>query len=373
MADSGFLGKVAALLVLAALVLLACDARAQERLYGVDALALAKHNPRVLSEELYGNSVLGFLDATFGDPYPNLEHVLRSGKVVAVRAHLIDGTCIRNRVCEAGAPGYGDNRSLRARAQRLARFAAKYPAVKWYVSPFLEHDERNQARVQSWYQVLREAFPAASPVCSAFTGHCPRGVLIEKHGGAPGDITSPDGISHFDMNSEKVRNAGRLISFSWIPENNCRVSGEKTFTMPKRRVNCPTRPLIRQQMALLRPSAPRPVVAGCKPVGAPELLKTNAEYYGEAQDDGRGNKLLLISQKRYPKLELFTLGGRKVGHISYYGPFDGGGYRHYIGGRYGSNQNPVQLMNEFGGEWGLLRGGGVCYIVNAIRRQGTFR
>ncbi len=68
-----------------------------------------------------------------------------------------------------------------------------------------------------------------------------------------------------------------------------------------------------------------------------------------------------------------TLRGSSVGTMSYYGPFSGGGFRHYIGGRYGSDYAPTTLMDLLGGEWGLLKSGGRCWIFNAIRRQGYFR
>lgn len=342
---------------------------------GIDALGLAKHNAKVLKDEMPAESALGFLDETFGDPYEKATEILKSGKVKAVRIHLIDGTCIRNRVCPRGAPTYTSYRELERRAKRAYRWCTENSVAECYVSPFLEHDEKNKAVVDRWYNILRSTAPGLKYVCSAFTGYCPDAVLIERHGARRGAIASPDGISHADLDSIAYRDNGKLITFSWLPENNGRVTGEEGFIMPKLRVNWPTRADIRHQVRMLAPADPMPVVPGCQPIKAPELFKTRAEYYGKGHDDGRGNKGLFISKTRMSKVKITTLKGKEVGYLGYYGTFSGtpGTYRHYIGGGRGSGQKPVRLRRLLGGDWGLLKGGGKCWIFSPIHRQGYFR
>lgn len=359
--------------IIASVLLLAGSASA-EPIYGQDTLGLAQHNVQVLAEEIDANSAIGVLDVTFGDPYPKLKRLLDTGKVRAVRMHLIDGTCIRNHVCPPGAPGYADLDTLKKRVKRLHLFAGAYPGVAWFVSPWLEHDCKDRELVKKWFQIIAVEAPEMVPVCSAFTGFCPPGPLKESHGFKSGDIISPDGIDHVDLDSIAYRSMGRAIVFSWRPQNNGRVSGEKVFVPPLKRVNWPTRDDIRQQVRLLRQPQPNPPLAqGCRDIRKPELSKTNAEFYGSGQDDGRGNKLLFIANAQLPKVGVYAVNGRTVGSLSYYGPFSGGGFRHYIGGRYGSNQTPTQLMDQLGGEWGYLRSGAKCWQFNAIRRLGYFR
>lgn len=342
----------------------------------IDALGLAMHNAEVLAQEMDPGMGLGFLLGTFGDPFPKADRVMSSGKIVASRTHLANGTCIRNQVCDKDELRYTDFKKLEVRALVTGRWCDKWRIKDCFINPFLEHDEKDRNIVNQWFKIIRRAAPNAIPVCSAFTGWCPPGVLREAHGFKRGDIVSPDGISHTDIDSAAYREYGRLMTCSWIPPNNGRVSGEKSFIMPKLRKNWPTRDDIRLQVRLLRPPAPRRQggrALACKDVTKPELTKVAAEYYGVGQDDGRGNKLLFIASAKYPKLTITNLDGQVVGRMSYYGPFDGGGFRHYIGGRFGSNQSPVKLMDDLGSEWGIIKAQNRCWTFNAIRRMGYFK
>ena len=97
---------------------------------------------------------------------------------------------------------------------------------------------------------------------------------------------------------------------------------------------------------------------------------------------------MFIHDKKVSKFELFStkypasledqeegihIKNKKVGEMRYYGTYQGGGYRYYIGGVYGSNQNPIQLRDDLDSEQGLLVGAGKCYYINAIRRLGYYR
>lgn len=355
---------------------------------GLDLLGLAKHDIQMVKSELESGMSLGFLDGTFGDPYPNLKVLLDSGRITSVRIHLWDHTCYRNRVCPRGTPPATDIRRVTNRTKRFTKFMQAYPNVKQYISPALEHDVKDQAVVNKWFFAIVKEAPLVIPVCSAFTGYCPstvgtKKILKEKHGcKAKADIISPDGESHFDCNNFTYNSQAKKIVYSWINQNNGRVTGEKTFTPPKERVNWPTRQDIRQQVALLYPATAKPKVTGCKDLKSPRLFKTNAEYFGKDKDDGRGNKPMVIHPRKISKFEIFSIKpyvpnlfikDKKAGEMRYYGSYQGGGYRYYIGGRYGSNQTPVELRNDLNSEWGVLEGAGECYYINAIRRLGYYR
>lgn len=355
---------------------------------GLDLLGLAKHDIQMVKSELEARMSLGFLDGTFGDPYPNLKVLLDSGRITSVRIHLWDHTCYRHRVCPKGTPPATDIRRVTNRAKRFHQFMLSYPNIQQYISPALEHDVKDQKVVINWFKEILKEAPKASLVCSAFTGYCPKivgsnKVLIEKHGcKAKADIISPDGESHFDCNNFTYNSQAKEIVYSWINQNNGRVTGEKTFTAPKERVNWPTRQDIRQQVSLLYPATAKPKVTGCKDLKSPLLFKTNAEYFGQGKDDGRGNKPMFIHSKKISKFEIFSIKpyvpnlfikDKKVGEMRYYGSYQGGGYRYYIGGRYGTNQTPTELMMDLKSEWGIIQGSGECYYINAIRRLGYYR
>lgn len=340
-------------------------------------LGLARHDAKVVAGIIPEDFALGVLDETFGDIYPALHTILKKKKLKILRVHLIDGTCIRNKVCEKGAPGYKNVNELISRAVRLKRFMSSYPNTRVLVSPFLEHDEQDKKLVTSWFKAIAQ-HTDFELVCNPFTGYCPkkvgtRKILRESHGcNTDKPIVSPDGVSGFDCNNFTYGDTSE-IEFSWIPQNNGRFTGDKKFTMPKerRKANFTNRNELRQQIVTLRDASPQPMVTGCPLVKRPELYKTNAEYYGRS--DYRGNKGLFISQLRTENINIHRLDGTKIGTLVYKSEYSGGGYRYYIGERGGSGQNPLQLMRQLGGEWGLLRSGSYCRLFNAVRRVGYYR
>jgi len=338
---------------------------------GLDLLALATVDPVVVGQELDPDSALGWLVGTFGNANPKAAIVLNSGKVTAVRVHLASGVCIRNGNCAAGEIRYRSLDELRKRAISIKQLMSAYPTVKVYLSPFLEHDSKDKALIAQWFKVIKEACPTATPVCSAFTGFCPMGVLKEKHGNeGRAAIRSNDGDSIFDSDSIKYRNSGSVLTMSWIPENNNRVSGEKTFTPPQKRPHLMTKELLRQQVRILREPPAFPVVGGCSVISPPEIGKVNAERYLDG--DARGNKFLFISSRQVGStIKVTKTNGNQVGHLKYYGPFVNNLQRYYIGT--GSSQKPTELMDDLGSEWGVLRWGSGCRVFNAIRRAGSFR
>lgn len=365
-------GWMWALIFYACIVLFATSSRA-EALKGLDVLGVAKMQGKIIAEEIDPATWIGWLENTFGDAHPQVRPILDSGKVPVVRVHLIDGTCIRNRVCPKGAPGYRSYGELEKRAVRLRELMSAYPHITLYVSPYLEHDEKDPKVVTEWYKILNRVLPQAYKVCSAFTGVCANGTLKEKHGNqVTGDLVSNDGASIFDADTATYFTRGNLLSGAWDYSFNGRTSGEKVFVSPLKRVDFPDRATIRHAVAVLRKGDPRPSIRGCSPIRKPELFKVRAEYYGKGSDDGRGNKGLFISARNVgSRISVTTLAGKEVGFLRYYGPFEGGGFRYYLGR--GSGETPVQLMRELGSEWGLLKWKGGCRVFNAIRREGYYR
>lgn len=334
---------------------------------GLDPLGLAKQDAKIIANQIDSDSAIGFLDVTFGDPYPNLQKIVATGKVSAVRVHLGDGTPMNHGCTDK----LRDLQYLKKGAKRFKQFCDSHSNIECFISPWLEHGCKDKALVERWYDVLRTNAPAMRYVCSAYLGYCPSNVIIEKHGNTvSAPITSNDGASVYDSNTVQYRNSGSLLTLAWSNCDNGRTTGEKTFAPISKRVDWCNRFDYIQKVRLMRPPAPMPNVPGCKPFTGKELLKTNAEYYGKEKDDGRGNKPLLILPKQYSRISIQRLDGQEVACAKYYGPFSGGGYRHYVGSC--SGDNPIQLMGKLTSEWGLAKAGNQCWYFNAIRRQGYY-
>lgn len=202
---------------------------------GLDILALAKMNATMIAHEMAPKSAVGFLVGTFGDYKNNLITLCKSGKVVAIRAHLSNGPCQRNGNCELGEPTPTDFEALEKRAARLMLIMRDFPRIKVYISPRLEHDETNRAIVTRWITGIRDAAPTAIPVISAFKGYVPPDVLVEKHGNkVRADVISNDGESLFTAPPNWHRNANQL-ALGWIPECNGKSALQQPWVPPTQR------------------------------------------------------------------------------------------------------------------------------------------
>lgn len=206
--------------------------------FGLDVLGMARINPSYIINNIPVGFGVGVLDGTFGSPYPNLRVILNSKKVSFIRMHLIDGACMRLHQCVRGYPHYSNFKVLGLRARRLAVFMRGYPRVKYYISPWLEHDLKDRGLVRRGFEVVKKYGGRGVLVCSYASGWCPPGVLIERHGvRARGDIVSNDGDSYGPM-------WGRII-FGWRPEFNGRSPRESSFIYPSRRVHWATNAEVR--------------------------------------------------------------------------------------------------------------------------------
>ena len=214
---------------------------------------------------------------------------------------------------------------------------------------------------------------------------------VEKHGTkVTAFAVSGDGASSFDGdnmrsdgNNFEHRIAGERQSYAWFNEMNGRVTGEDTFTTPKKRTCWPTEDLFKQAYLIMQPEPPKPnPPPQCKQTRDieqnKEINKPNAEAYAPCpHPDKRGNRPLLIIKKpgnRGDRMNVLRADGQKVASFCYYGNYPdlAGAHRWYMGDC--SGQTPAALYNALGGEWGFAQlGGGKCLRFNAIRRQGTYR
>ncbi len=356
---------------------------ADTRYTGLDILGLAKQNTSTILSVIPENTAIGVLWGTFGDVEKPLRKLLKSGKVNAVRMHMVNGPCIRNNRCEKKQEINIKNLDLmRERVKAYAKIMNDFPTVKCFVSPVLEHDVTDPKLVRSWFKVIDEEMPTCTKVCNAHSGWCPikTSVLKEKHGNNPGnwDIVSNDGASIFQSNSAEYRKNGKVMNLAWYHEMNLLADGIDAFIPPTKRTCQSTADLYKQALLLLEkpkrePSYNIPQCLTYSDFKNKELLKTNAENY--CNSDKRGNRPLLILNKKYNSdIKIITEKSEEIGCFKYYGTYgsDGSQYRYYVGTC--SGETPAKLYEEAISENVVFKTeDGVCYRGNTIRRLGFFK
>lgn len=362
---------------------------AAETIPGYDVLGLARYCKRYLeAPKLPG---LSTLISTFGDPLPCVEKRAAMGDLKVAQIDLIDATCWRNNACPPGVPRPNDLKEIRKRAKLVQPLALKFPNVEFWLSPSLEHDEKSQSVVVAMLEAAQSGCPACKVINSPFTGARPPGYPVELHGTKSTAFSiSGDGASSFDADNSKSdgngfehRTSGTYTTFLWWNELNLRCTGEHTFTPPLQRTEKPSAAQFEQAYRISKLEQPRPAApAQCKEVidlhPKKEIYKPNAESYcNGVPNDQRGNKPLLILQRQGSKGEILPIlnsSGARVGCFKGYGPFSDikGAYRYYMGDC--SGQNPIELMDALGNEWGFVKlSKGKCLAINSIRRGGVYR
>lgn len=208
---------------------------------GFDLLGLAKQNIKMLIRNLPKGCAIGVLAGTFGEVTKPLASLLDTGKVVAVRAHLINTVCKRNNNCEAGEPSPYDIDVLRRRAVKFEMLAHRYPKVKFFISPALEYDEKDIKLIKKWVRVIKDVVPSCEVVLNPHTGVTIDGPLREKHGNkyTPSDIRSNDGADFFDLEDfDRYKNQGRIMTLGWTYSFNCRAKSGPWVPPSQRTIKC---------------------------------------------------------------------------------------------------------------------------------------
>jgi hypothetical protein len=346
---------------------------------GYDVLGLARQDTKMIAREARPGTVLGVLHDTFGDEAPKVREMIADhpGKFVAIRAHCRDGTCVRNKSCAPGTPSL-NNMPVMAECAREYNSISQDTGVPCWLSPVLEHDEKDKNVVQTWINTLRSNAPLCGLVQNPFSGTTVPGVIVERHGGkkASGSIISTDGVSLYDVDTRTWWNQATGFSLGWINRFNLRLSGEKgkpPFPKDrplKNRATVYDMQLIGRLMEPVTPQTPWPSVCrNRREIKSPEVLKSNAEDY--ANGDPRANKLVFLTKFSGSQFDIINSAGRKVACLKRYSPSLDGLNRYYLGSC--SPLNNIEVMDKAGSEWVFFRNGSTCYRGNAIRRLGTWR
>lgn len=393
--------KSLSIFILLAFVLISqLQAQDDKKIKGYDLLGL----PRFCKEFLNAPKLPYFsvMMRTFGDPIPCIKKRIARGGITDIQIDLRDATCWRNRKCPAGTPKLDDWNDMKSLVSEINPLVKQNPEINWWISPYLEHDIKDKATILKACSVIKNNCPSCKCVNSPFSGVRETGLPLELHGTkVTAWSVSGDGASTLDADNirrdcsvkrakQKLctpfqhRLSGDKFTAAWINEFNLRVTGEKTFTMPKERTCKPTADLFEQVYSVM--ISPEPKIptkpAICKTVrrlkcSSGEINKTNAEAYAPCpHKDKRGNRNLLILNKAgqsNEKLDIYSSRGEKVGCFKYYAPFTTPNtYRWYIGDC--SGETPAQLNKELKNEWGFVHlGKGDCLVFNSIRRECAYR
>lgn len=275
------------LLVLFLLILTAQSSEAQIR--GLDLLGLAKLDRKMILQQLPSGSAIGVLAGTFGNAQGPLEEMLQSGKVSAVRIHLLNGACWRGKNCEATEPKLSDIEAIGNRARVFSELIGRYPSVQCFLSPVLEYDERNPSMVRQWVGAIQQSAPGCRIVLSPGSGITIGGYLIERHGNSYGraDIRSNDGESLFDAPRD-YPSEGSTITLGWVPSFNLRRAGERTFVPPSRRNSILTSSELSKAIGIMRGSTDQSTTSPIADQSAPNLRSIGCEHNNNPRDGTDG-------------------------------------------------------------------------------------
>lgn len=222
---------------------------------GLDVLGIENKNFNAASvaSMIPDGFALGVLDATFGKTTAHTEQVLATGKVKYLRVHLINFASLNrkqpwsNEFCYKYKNASNVEKALKARDASLVNYiqsrtqvwkdvAAKYPGVRFIISPGLEHHLGTEA-YKTMFNAVKSVWP---DVVIDGAGNGYGGSLSERHGNtAGGDIVSLDGQDYrnVDMTKFKSENKDTKILFTWVNNYNC-ANGPRSSVRPDQRTDC---------------------------------------------------------------------------------------------------------------------------------------
>lgn len=233
----------------------------------------------------------GYLETTFGNRRACLERLLAHPRFVAMRVHVFNGPCIRNRRCAANEVLRGETTASLDRklaggdAALVAKIRAELvrvrdalqphlrPGKRYYASGVLEHDLRDRRAARRMSELVREVLGPLGfrVVNSPVSGTRDAAADVQEwHGdspsAAPPCIVDPDGTEVADFASYARRYRRCELVLGWNSNMNCLGRGED-WRPPLERRNCPTRAtlasLARVVQDSARPPEPEGPIAGC--------------------------------------------------------------------------------------------------------------
>lgn len=308
-------------------------------------------------------AVGAFLDDTFGSDDRCLRRLLASGKISKFRGHLA-WTAHKTVPASVLAP----------RARYINALAAEYPRVEFIYSGICEHHMTAQES-RALNAALRPLMPLVRhTVDSGMYGKDPT-ALPEVHSNRASSMvisqdggTNGDGNGLWDVDVEQVKRNGKWMTLLWDKSSNCRRKDDKR--RPAERTDCPTADQFNHMVRL----------SFSQPAWPPGQRLTNKQIWKPLSDNhggckGKDCKPVYITPTRQPRINITTLDGRVLGHLRYFGSYQGGGHRYYLAT--GSGQTAFQLGQQAetlsGSEFAVLNDGRNKFVFNPYRRGGLMR
>lgn len=198
---------------------------------------------------------IGVLDYSFGTDLTNLKKVLESGKVTAVRVHLVNAVCCRNRNC--CSPDFkGDSRQLEKAIlagkfdDRVGRRTQDFESlltihdIKAYYSALLEHDQGEKA-CKRLMDVVDEAGAEhfINNPHSGWKGRYKDSLLETHNSSSNGQCSSLDGqkegkgilgMSLAERKGWRAKTKKHEYVLSWCNELNLRGSGPRICPLKRK-------------------------------------------------------------------------------------------------------------------------------------------
>lgn len=328
--------------------------------FGIDYLAGAAFPDVVLHAHPTGWAG-GFFANTFGNVFPLVRKLLRSGKCPEIRIHGVwaDDTNHTYRPQEHWP-------MIRQAFRRCKALKRKWPDVVVQFSPLCEHTMNLETVTRIHGALEQMGLGGVVLVNSVWTGALIKGGLNEVHGYTlpNGQIKAPppgrynwsaDGEDCFgmDMDGAKANFSRAETFYFWFPGCNLKrkLKEDPFIPIPQRTY----KPQVKHIKALAYLANPR----GDTHMDKGWLLKPLADDHGPG--DPKSNKVVVIGPIQCSTL---TLGNYT---LRYFGPYEDGGHRYY------SNQWGYEMAEDLGRPHKLMAGGKEIGVVNPAFRCGVYR
>lgn len=291
-------------------------------MWGLDYLGGARYGDLIIREHPQ-DWAAGFFANTFGNAWPVIEGLLRTGRCPRVRVHAVwqdNHQYISKR----------DDPVILKEAARATKLQHDFPNVNVCFSPFCEHSIRGEA-LNALHRKLHDVLDhEITIVNSVYTGD-----LIDDHEGALNEVHgshrkpkgsynySLDGTNGPDANiaALKATYGDAETFFLWGIRFNGNWNTGASVPRPNRK-GWPDSRYIDSLIALSKDK-------GATKLPKNWLYKSHSENKGTG--DPRAEKPVWIAPIKAGAIELRTDNGQVVDRARYYGPFADGRFRYYSG------------------------------------------
>ncbi len=341
-------------------------------IYGLDYLAGALYGKSILAAHPQGFAA-GFFAETFGDAFPVIEALVKTGKCPLVRVQLLWS--------DAHRFGDKDIPKIRQLSRKCQALANKYPHVDFRISPFCEYDNLNN--IDKYCDICQLEAPNCTIVANPNTGRPSKKYINEAHGthklepgrtqysvdgGYPRRVVNPDDAPYDDIvdkNCTQIKSdySRAEVFFFWHSRFNLRYRSKDKASRPDRIKDYKRRspsPAFITSIALLASDKG----ATTPPRGS--TIKSHAENHGpnaQGQPDTKGDKFLIIYLKNVKEIVLKKAGTNTiVAKLPQYGSYSGGGWRFY-----------AAVMGWQLGKVDIYANGKKVGTINCVFRDGVYR